>query len=243
MVSNQSVRDLEPLVRRFAGSVHRNMPASADLDDVRQEAWIASWEALRDFDGRGSFEGFCTQRMGNRIIDWQRRQRPGSRSAAPFEFVGDDALDSVPAEPDALWGGDPAVQYERRQAAMVRLHRLSRSERIVTERVLSGQSRVAGVDAVVQKLQREAPSVAGIVILKESMPPARQLKRDGLRDLVARMKPTNSVRVSPKTAEAIRKVMRAEGISSMTYKHSATEVEIWREPSPEQRAARKAKAT
>lgn len=218
------------------------MPASADLEDVRQVARIAAWEALQGFDGRGTFEGFCTHRMGRRIIDWQRQQRPGGRNAAPFELVSDDALDSVPAPPDAPWGGDPAVQYERRQEAMARLHRLSRSERTVTERVLSGQSRVAGVGAVVAKLQREPASLGGIVILKGSMPPARSLKRDGLRNLVASMAPTDSVRVSPKMAESLRKVMSAGGIASMTYKHSPTQVEIWREPSPEQRAARRAKA-
>jgi DNA-directed RNA polymerase specialized sigma24 family protein len=242
----QALRDLEPLVRRVAGAAHRSMPASADLDDVRQVAWIAGWQALLAFRG-GAFEAFAAERMRRRIIDWQRQQRPGGRSAAPFDFVGDDALDGIPAAPDALWGGDPAVQYERRQMAMVRLHRLSRSERAVTHRVLSGQSRVAGVDSVVAKMQRDLDSkpatLAGIVIRKGSMPPPRELKRDGLRGLVAEMAPTDSVCVTPKMAEAIRKVMSAGGIASMTFKHSPTEVEIWREPSPEQRAARKARAT
>lgn len=222
------------------------MPASADIEDVRQVARIAAWRALLAFRG-GCLEAYATNQMRYRIIDWQRQQRPGGCSAAPFDFVGDDALDGIPAAPDALWGGDPAVQYERRQMAMVRLHRLSRSERTVTERVLSGQSRVAGVGAVVAKLQREPDSkpasLAGIVIRKGSMPPPRELKRDGLRGLVTEMAPTDSVRVTPKMAEAIRKVMSAGGIASMTYRHSPTEVEIWREPSPEQRAARKARVT
>ena len=136
MASDQAIRDLEPLVRRLAGAAHRLMPASADIEDVRQVARIAGWRALQSFRG-GSFEGFAAQRMQHRIKDWQRDQIPGGRNAEPFEFVGDDALDNV-AAPD-----DHAADYERRQYLEHRMSMMEPRTRGIIERIFAGEAQVS----------------------------------------------------------------------------------------------------
>jgi DNA-directed RNA polymerase specialized sigma24 family protein len=226
VVSDQAVRDLEPLARRVAGSAHRSMPASADIEDVRQVAWIAGWRALQSFRS-GSFDGFAVKRMQDRIIDWQRSERPGSRSDAPLEFFGDDALDGIPAQPDALWGGDPAVQYERRRMIADSLASMPPSMRAAAERALTGAS--VG-DA----------RLLSAAIAHCTRGPKRPLRKESRwQSTVRGMAPGSSVVLAKRDAKDVEGVLYWARIPHMKRTLPNGQVEIWREPSPEQRAARK----
>ena len=251
----QALRDLEPLVRRVAGAAHRSMPASADLDDVRQTARIAAWEALQAFDGRGSLSAFAAQCMQRRIIDWQRQQCPGGRGAEPALVVGDDAL------ADMAGDADPARDIERAQQYAARVQQIPVKHRAVAKRILAGErtndvaadmglsaSRVSQqVAETVAHLQIVPPRVssqfdpASVLIRMGSMPaPTKRVNK--YRQLLGRIPATGSVVLHASAAAALCSEFKRARIAYMTCAAGPGKVEVWREPSPAQRAARKAKA-
>jgi len=56
-------------VCRTVARFKRKLPAHIEFDDLFQVASIALLRAVRDFDGRGTFEGFAALRMQRAMID------------------------------------------------------------------------------------------------------------------------------------------------------------------------------
>jgi len=252
VASDQAVRDLEPLVRRVAGSAHRGMPASADIEDVRQVARIAGWEAAQKFDGRGTLDGFAAQCMRSRIIDWQRTQTPGGRNSPGYQFadVDDDALDDVAAETDH------ARDIERAQQFDARIRQIPVKHRALAKRILAGDTMTAiaanmGVSEsrvsqklaeTVAHLQVVPPRVSGhfdpaAVIIRMGSMPRPKVRVNKYRQLLERMPATGSVVLHPAAASALCSEFKRASIPYMRHTLPSGQVEVWREPSPEQRAA------
>lgn len=219
------------------------MPASADLDDVRQVARIAAWEADTEFvPGSGSREGFIVQRIQRRIIDWQRQQTPGGRNSPGYQFADvDDAHDL--AAPD-----DPAGDLEHSREFEARMSALPKAVREQAEGVLSGRGKSSDklLSLVESAPKRPSGSTAfdpnAVLIRMGSMPTPRK-RVNKYRQLLERMPATGSVVLSVSAASALVTEFHRAKIAYMTdEKKYPGKLEIWREPSPEQRAARKAKA-
>lgn len=241
MASDQAIRDLEPLVRRLAGAAHRHMPASADIEDVRQVARIAAWEADTEFVGTGSREGFISQRVQRRIIDWQRQQTPGGRHSPGYQFADvDDAHDL--AGPD-----DQAGDLEHAREFEARMSALPKAVREQAEAVLSGRGKSSEklLSLVESAPKRQGASTAfdpnTVLIRMGSMPTPRH-RVNKYRQLMERMPATGSVVLNVSAASALVTEFHRAKVAYMTdEKKYPGMLEIWREPSPEQRAAKKAK--
>lgn len=237
----QALRDLEPLVRRVAGAAHRAMPASADLEDVRQVARIAAWEASQKFDGRGTLEGFAAQCMRSRIIDWQREQTPGGRNSPGYQFADvDDAHDL--AAPD-----DPAGDLEHSREFEARMSALPKAVRKQAEGALAGRGKVSEklLSLVQSAPKRRAPPLAfdhaAVIIRMGSMPRPKE-RVNKYRQLLERMPATGSVVLHAAAASALCSQFKRSRVPYMRHTLPTGQVEIWREPSAEQRAARKSRA-
>jgi RNA polymerase sigma factor (sigma-70 family) len=254
----QALRDLEPLVRRMAGAAHRHMPASADIEDVRQVARIAAWEADVDFvPGVGSREGFIAQRIQRRIIDWQRTEHPTGRSeGSAVAIVGDDALEDVAAETDL------ARDIERAQQFDARIKQVPKKHRAVVARILAGEkSRAVAADMGVTEArvsQKIAETIAHLQVVKPrvskhfdpdavrfeigGMPPPKPAKRTKVQMLVDRWPAQGATPVGVQLYAALKKAFAAAGVPYMAVKTSDTTYWVCREPSPEQRKAAKARS-
>lgn len=238
----QALRDLEPLVRRVAGSAHRSMPASADLEDVRQVARIAAWEASKKFDGRGTLEGFAAQCMRSRIIDWQREQTPGGRNSPGYQFTDiEDAHDL--AGPD-----DPAGDLEHLRGFEACMSALPKTVRRQAEGVLAGRGKSSEklLSLVESSPKRRAASPAfdpdAVRFEIGGMPPPKPVQRTKAQILVDRWPAQGAATVGTQLYAALKRAFSAAGVPYMVVKTSDTTYWVCREPSPEQRAARKAKA-
>ena len=242
MASDQAIRDLEPLARRVAGAAHRRMPASADLDDVRQVAWIAAWRALQSFRG-GSFEGFAVKRMQDRIIDWQRTQTPGGRNSPGYVFADvDDAHDL--AAPD-----DPAGDLEHSREFEACMSALPKAVRKQAEGVLSGRGKCSDklLSLVESSPKRRAASPAfdpdAVRFDIGGLPPPKPPKRTKVQMLVDRWPAQGAATVGVHTYTALKKAFAAAGVPYVATKTSPTTYWVCREPSAQQRAAAKRKST
>ncbi len=239
----QALRDLEPLVRRVAGAAHRNMPASADIEDVRQVARIAAWEADTEFvPGAGSREGFIAQRMQRRIIDWQRQQTAGGRNSPGYEFADvDDAHDL--AAPD-----DPAGDLEHSREFESAMSALPKAVRKQAEGALAGRGKVSEklLSLVESSPKRRAASPAfdpdAVRFEIGGMPPPKPVQRTKAQGLVDRWPAQGAATVGTQLYAALKRAFAAAGVPYMVVKTSDTTYWVCREPSPEQRNARKAKA-
>jgi hypothetical protein len=214
------------------------MPASADIEDVRQIARIAAWEADVEFVGTGSREGFISQRVQRRIIDWQRQQTPGGRDSPGYQFADvDDAHDL--AGPD-----DPAGDLEHSREFEARMSALPKAVREQAEGVLSGRGKSSDklLSLVESAPKRAASSTAfnpdAVLIRMGSMPSTKE-RTNKYRQLMDRMPATGSVVLHTVAAEALRCELKEAGLAYMTCGAGPGKTEVWREPSPEQRAARK----
>lgn len=67
-----ALRHFEPYARSLSRRYRPYGRAAADKQDVFQEAMIAAWRAVEDYDGRGDLGGFVKQRMKYRVIDFVR---------------------------------------------------------------------------------------------------------------------------------------------------------------------------
>lgn len=238
----QALRDLEPLVRRVAGAAHRKMPASADIEDVRQVARIAAWEADTEFvPGAGSREGFIVQRMQRRIIDWQRQQTPGGRDSPGYQFADvDDAHDLAGAD-------DPAGDLEHSREFEARMSALPKAVRKQAEGVLSGRGKSSQklLSLVESAPKRQAASAsfdpASVRFEIGGLPPSKPVQRTKVQILVDAWPAQGGTTLSRQVADRVVREFIARGIDYMTTKTSPTTQWVCREPSPEQRSARKAK--
>ena len=243
MASDQSIRDLEPLVRRLAGAAHRLMPASADIEDVRQVARIAAWEADVEFVGAGSREGFNAQRVQRRIIDWQRTQTPGGRNSPGYQFADVDEAHDL-AGPD-----DPAGDLEHSREFEACMSALPKAVRKQAEGVLSGRGKCSDklLSLVESSPKRRAASPAfdpdAVRFDIGGMPPPKPPKRTKVQELVDRWPAQGASLFAPQIADRIKREFNARGIACMTVKTSPTTYWVCREPSAEQRAAAKRKST
>jgi len=220
------------------------MPASADIEDVRQIARIGADEALKKFkpDAGCSLETFAAEIIRKRIIDWQRTEIPGGRNSPGYQFADvDDAHDL--AAPD-----DPAGDLEHSREFEARMSALPKAVRQQAEGVLSGRGKSSDklLSLVQAAPKRAAASTAfdpnAVLIRMGSMPTPRH-RVNKYRQLMERMPATGSVVLSVSAASALVTEFHRAKIAYMTdEKKYPGKLEIWREPSPEQRAARKAKA-
>lgn len=234
----QALRDLEPLVRRVAGAAHRNMPASADIEDVLQVARIAAWGADTEFvPGAGSREGFIAQRVQRRIIDWQRQQTPGGRNSPGYVFADvDDAHDLE--SPD-----DPAGDLEHSREFESAMSALPKAVRKQAESALAGRGKVSEkLLSLVQsapKRRAASPSFDPDAVRFEigGMPPPKPAKRTKVQQLVDRWPAQGATPVGVQLYVALKKTFAAAGVPYMAVKTSDTTYWVCREPSPEQRAA------
>lgn len=234
----QALRDLEPLVNRLAGAAHRHMPASADIEDVRQVARIAAWEADVEFvPGVGSREGFIAQRVQRRIIDWQRQQTPGGRNSPGYVFADvDDAHDL--AAPD-----DPAGDLEHSRQFEACMSALPKAVRKQAEGALAGRGKVSEklLSLVQSSPKRRAASQSfdpdSVRFEIGGMPPPKPAKRTKLQMLVDRWPAQGATPVGVQLYAALKKAFAAAGVTYVATKTSDTTYWVCREPSPEQRAA------
>lgn len=238
----QALRDLEPLVRRVAGSAHRNMPASADLEDVRQVARIAAWEASQKFDGRGTLEGFAAQCMRSRIIDWQREQTPGGRNSPGYQFTDiEDAHDL--AGPD-----DPAGDLEHLRGFEACMSALPKAVRKQAEGALAGRGKSSEklLSLVESSPKRRAASQSfdpdSVRFEIGALPPPKPVHRTKVQMLVDRWPAQGATPVGVQLYMALKKAFAAAGVPYIATKTSDTTYWVCREPSPEQRKAAKARS-
>jgi len=67
--------ELEPWVVALAVAVSRSAGLLRWAEDIEQEARIALWESIQQFNGNGSGIGFIKQRTRQRVINSLRRYR------------------------------------------------------------------------------------------------------------------------------------------------------------------------
>jgi len=66
---------LEPWAVQLALAVARAAGLSRWAEDIEQEARIALWESIQQFNGNGAVEGFVKHRTRRRLMDALRRYR------------------------------------------------------------------------------------------------------------------------------------------------------------------------
>jgi RNA polymerase sigma-70 factor (ECF subfamily) len=102
------------LFARHAAAVHRTAyrltGSAADADDVLQDVFVGLPEALRTYQGRGSFVGWLGRVAARTAL--MRMRRRTRRREVPFDAAGD--LPSAGAEPR----GDERAAIDRALAAL-----------------------------------------------------------------------------------------------------------------------------
>lgn len=77
---------------------------AADVEDVAQEAFIAAWRALADYDTSRSFKAWLYQIALNKARDWRRRRKVRAFffNAAALDAPEAQSLEDDAARPEAL---------------------------------------------------------------------------------------------------------------------------------------------
>ena len=236
--TDQALQDMAPIIKREAGKLHRKLPASVTLDEVEQAARIAAWQALQDFDGRGNVRAFATQRIQQRLIDFQRTEHPAGRNGAkPVPVSDDEAAALVPAD------DDPAASAELAQQFEVQMKKFAPGARAAIERAIAGKPSpgvsAAKVAAMLEGKQPRTPAAydpltvpirIGVPV-PPMAPPARKNKS---AMLLQRMPSGSSVLLAKAAAKSLTSLMQAQKIRYTQRKRSDTLIEVWREPTTEQ---------
>jgi RNA polymerase sigma-70 factor (ECF subfamily) len=108
-VRRGDLKAFEVLMRRYNRLVFRTVRSitrsDAEAEDVTQEAWIAAYRNLAQFEGRAAFSTWLT-RIAIRLA--------AARTRTPFRFETLDDLDRMDMERES---DTPAAALERRQTA------------------------------------------------------------------------------------------------------------------------------
>jgi RNA polymerase sigma factor (sigma-70 family) len=127
----QAFAELAHRYRELIGFVTRNPALGQEVDDERQEAWVALLEACRVFDpARGSFGAIATVRVRSRVWNARSRARSGRNrvltEALRFEHRAVEVDDSDATLADTIAdreGTDPARMIELREELRERMIR------------------------------------------------------------------------------------------------------------------------
>jgi len=249
---NAQLAVMRPVVQRIANKLHCTLPANVEKDDLSAEGMAAAWLAIESYKPDiGTLEGHVASRARFAMLDFLRRSIPGGKDRLEVQFVDEADLNVLASD------SNPAMDVERAQEYDARLRQVPTKHREVIRRVLEGESmksiaEATGVSearvsqklaATVSHLQAVRPRTSkgfdpdAVIIRSGSMPPPKT-SESKTQKLIKRMGPTDSVILNQAAAETLRRELKRLRIPLMTYRHSPTQIEVWREPSDEQRAAR-----
>jgi len=237
--TDQALQDMAPIIKREAGKLHRKLPASVTLDEVEQAARIAAWQALQDFDGRGNVQAFATQRIQQRLIDFQRAEHPAGRNGAkPVPVSDDEAAAMVPGD------DDPAASVELAQQFESQMRKFAPGARAAIERAIAGKSSpgvsAAKVSAMLEGKRDKTPASFdpdSVPVLMGLQVPSIQRKRvNRFAKLLNRLPSGGAYRLGRVQAESLASEAKKQGVryALRADPQSETLMLFFREPSPEQ---------